>query len=274
MIDHVLSRGQEIPDTNTLFRPGAQGRGEAAGKSWPLNFGQCFLSCLPQAAVAENFPQERPSSKAPQGHAAGFRGLHLPRGDGVLLHPVSEEREADSTLGDPGHPHACEKEVAQRHLPPLARPPSAGGKPQPPQCAAPTPSGFGKQARCEGGWGPGVASPSLRVGRPRAGPPPPRLLAPGPWSPALLPTRFAARRLQRPRGRSRIPARGRRRHHVSGPGRRGRRRAVPAPRPERTPAAAPGPIRTRRAGPAARSPGRVRMPPPGRRDGAFLGEKG
>lgn len=199
-----------------------------------LNFGQCFLSCLPQAAVARgNFPRERPSSKAPQGHAAGFRGLHLPRGDGVLLHPVSEEREADSTLSDPGHPHAREKEVAQRApsrpwpgLPPRAGSRSLRSAPPPPRAAS------GNEPAAKAAWGLGRPSPSLRVGRPRSRSPPPRLAywPPAPWSPPFSP------RGSRPggcRGRgaaARIPARGRRRHHVSGPGRRGRSGPCPAPR--------------------------------------------
>lgn len=103
----------------------------------------------------------------------------------------------------------------------------------------------------------------------------PRLLAPGPLVPALLPTRFAARRLQRPRGRSPDPsARAAKAPRVR-PGQARAERAVPGsqspsahPRRRRVPSAPD-------AGPAApRSPGRVRMPPPGRRDGAFLGEKG
>lgn len=94
------------------------------------------------------------------------------------------------------------------------------------------PSGFGKRACGEGGWGPGRPSPSLRVGRRRSRSPPPR---PAYWSPARWLPPFSPRG-SRPGGcrgqgaAARIPARGRRRHHVSGPGRRGRSGQCPAPR--------------------------------------------
>ncbi|XP_027416450.1 collagen alpha-1(I) chain-like [Bos indicus x Bos taurus] len=204
--------------------------------------------CLDEAPKVEERLQ-RPSSRAPQDHAAGFRGLHLPRGDRVLLHPVSEEREADSSLSDPGHPHAREKEVAQRTpsrpwpgLPLRAGSRSLRSAPPPPRAAlgnepaAKAAGGLGDRARACGSAVPGA------VARRRAPPTGPRPAGPRP-SPHAVRGPAAAEAEGPPPGSQRAGGEGTTCPARAGAGGAGRARL---PEPERTPAAAPGPIRTRR----------------------------
>lgn len=101
----------------------------------------------------------------------------------------------------------------------------------------------------------------------------------GPLVPALLPARFAApaaaQRLQRPRGRHLDPsARAAKAPRVR-PGLARAERAGPgSPSPSAHPLRRRAPS-TPDASPAGpRPPGRAWMPPPGRRDGALLGEQG
>lgn len=175
--------------------------------------------------------------------------MHLPRGDGVLLHPVSEEREADSTLSDPGHPHAREKEVAQRTpsrpwpgLPPRAGSRSLRSAPPPPRAAsgnepaAKAAGGLGDRARACGSAVPGAGA------RRRASPTGPRPPGPRPSPHAVRGPAAAEAEGPQP-GSQRAGGEGTTCPARAGAGGAGRARL---PEPERTPAAAPGPIRTRR----------------------------